>query len=378
MKKKRKAAKASLSAKRGRNRARSGIGVKRQTRRVAGTRQSKPLVEKSRVDESAAYERIFEAGVMDGERWRLSQPEHSAAPELAQAVIQRNWSRMNAGAIRSEDIARKFDIRRGKVYSEGFMEGASLSARFLPVPLSGTASAVLCATRPEHLTERVIAELNALPLKEVVFVLCRPDSSLLRLAKECRKAVIAYMPEVSNFEIGRALGTKLTDADIVLFVDGEQPADAELLARFLMSCDGKADMVLNETTSQLGLFNRRGGLHRLHEFLNVSLNRPDLKSNTIASLPFALSRKAIRTLGVQALAVPVKAHAMGILTGLKIVTGGMAKTNPDKERTASRLGDRVAAGDHAEAWHEAIAVRGERLKLVDLFRNRVVLGGKDW
>ena len=106
--------------------------------------------------------------------------------------------------------------------------------------------------------------------------------------------------------MGRALGAKLTDAENLLFVDGNHHVPAETMARFLWECDGRMDVVLNDIAPRLGMFHQRNGIHRIYEFLNVSLNRADLHVNSMAVLPFAISSDAVQRLGVEVLAVPAK------------------------------------------------------------------------
>jgi hypothetical protein len=123
----------------------------------------------------------------------------------------------------------------------------------------------------------------------------------------------------------------------------------------------------------MGSFHKRSRSSRIHEFLNVSLNRGDLRTNSLSALPFALSRHALDTLGSSALAVPVKAHALAILSGLRIGARGRAGSRAVDEGSDMDGNWRKAAGDHAEAWREAMIARGSRLQFFDSIRNRRVL-----
>ncbi|BBI35025.1 hypothetical protein KCTCHS21_44240 [Cohnella abietis] len=218
--------------------------------------------------------------------------------------------------------------------------------------------------------------MEALPLHEIVIVLANTNEEIYSLARNHKNMIIAYLPDEVNPDVGRALGAKLTGADTVLFVDGEHPVHSDILARFLWECDGRVDIALNDLTAQMGLFNRRGESERFHEFLNRSLNREDLSINCLSSLPFAVSRNALDTLGAAAFTVPIKAHALAILNGLKIGTGGSASNRNSNRLIASKQNWQIAAGDHVEAWTEAMGTRGSRLDFTDSVRNRSVLG--DW
>jgi hypothetical protein len=254
------------------------------------------------------------------------------------------------------------------------MQGAGLYASITPVPLRGTASAVVCAGNDQAALHAVLSQLEALPLHEIIVVLSAPSERMFSLVRSHSNAIIANLPGNVDPDTGRALGAKLTGADSILFVDGEQAVDADRLAGFLWECDGKADIALNDVSVHMGSFHSRGAIERFHEFLNASLERPDLKMNTLSTLPFAISRTALDTISPAALAVPAKAHAMAIINGLKIVIGGSVEKSKMPETTARNL--QRAAGDHVEAWREAMNARGSRLSFTDSVRNRSVLG--DW
>jgi hypothetical protein len=258
--------------------------------------------------------------------------------------------------------------QRGKKYAAGFMKGARIKTTISPIPLQNKAAAVVCASAGSSVLQDVLSQLKTLPLQEIVLVLCNPTDEMFSHARSYKNTVIAYLPDEVDPDVGRALGAKLTDAHTVLFVDGERAVDADLLARFLWECDGRVDIALNDLSAQMGLFHQRNNVERFHEFLNASLNRVDLKTNSMSNLPFAVSRHALNTLGPTVLAVPVKAHAIAIMSGLRIGVGGSVGSRWDKDNW------KKAAGDHVEAWKEAMNARGSRLQFADSVRNRNVLG----
>jgi len=264
-------------------------------------------------------------------------------------------------------------LQRGKRYAAGFMNGAGARVAVSPVPLHRKAAAVVYAGTDEKTILEVLSQLDALPLHEIVIVAGNPTESLFAIARGFEKALVIGLPEPVAPDIGRALGAKLTGADTVLFVDGDRVVGADLLARFLWECEGKLDVALNDLNARIGSFRQRKEIDRLNEFLNASLRREDLRINSLATLPFALSRQALNALGASALSVPAKAHAQAILKGLRIGPAGFVSSGGRLEKFDAEW--RVAAGDYAEALREAFNVRGSRMHFKDRMRNRDLLEG---
>lgn len=314
----------------------------------------------------------YTAGMSEGASWR-SGAAHDASPDRLREVAHQRWSRRFHETTRGKGAEWKIIQQRGRDYAAGFLKGARLYTPLTLVPLRNKAAAVVYVGAGATALQDVLSQLEALPLQEIVVVLCNPSEGLYSLARSHKNTVIAHMPDDVDPDVGRALGAKLTGADTVLFVDGEQAVDSNVLARFLWECDGRVDIALNDLSARMGLFHTRGRVERIHEFLNTSLNRGDLKTNSLSSLPFAISRHALDTLGSAALAVPVKAHALAIISGLKIGAGGSAVSRKVNEGTGLDVNWRKSAGDHVEALREAINARGSRLQFIDSIRNRSVL-----
>lgn len=293
-------------------------------------------------------------------------------PEEARNAAFQAWSNKYYGGKGPKGIDWKQLLGRGQKYAEGFLRSIENTSPILPVPLRNTAAAIVCATSPLQGLQGVLQELDALPLQQIIVVVYGVPNRELPGDPGHPRAHFFILPEVTDPDVGRALGAKLAAADTLLFVDGTKRVAAGVLARFLWECDGRADIALNDLSMRKIWFHQRGGIQKLQEFLNASLNRPDLKSNSLSALPYALSRNALNTLGAATLCVPAKAHAVAIMSKLRIVAGGSAGSSAQPPYNT-----RVIAGDHAEAWHTAIAMRGSRLARPDRNRNRAILGDMD-
>lgn len=350
-------------------RARKPSAAVRGSRSPAGSKRGGP------VPGAADARGWHAAGMRDAERWLGERAAEVAAPEEAKSAAHRSWSERYYAGKGPLGGGWKSLLVRGQRYAEGFLDRCGYRTPLMPVPLRRTAAAIVCATAPFRGLPRVLQELGALPLRETIVVLYGIPASRLPQDLPQSSVTVVHEPEVSDPDVGRALGANLATSDTLLFVDGAKPAEAGALARFLWECDGRADIALNDVPMRQLLFRERGGVQRLQEFLNASLNRRDLKANSLAALPYALSRRALDTIGPATLCVPAKAHAIAVLSKLRIVSGGVADASPQGANEKS-VGP-VVAGDHAEAWGAALAMRGDRLKRPDLHRNRSILGEGD-
>ncbi|MBB6736013.1 family 2 glycosyl transferase [Cohnella zeiphila] len=264
--------------------------------------------------------------------------------------------------------------KQAEAYGTAALSGAEVPGTFVPIPLQGSAAAVLAVPSDADSYPKVIDSLALLPLDETIVVAGRASEPLLEaIRRNAEGALIAHYPFPLDGDVGRALGAKLTGADTVLFVDAAASVPAETLGRFLWECDdGRLDVALPDQSSPKRLFHKRPAVQRWHELLNVTLSRPDLKMNTMAARPFALSRGALDAIGYADLAVPVKAHALALAKRLKVgVAVRMDATSPPTEGEASRL----AAGDHIEAWGALMPSKGGRLGFSDRYRDRKAVGG---
>lgn len=329
-------------------------------------------INRRRIQARNVQPRDYSAGVHEGNAWS-GDSSHNASPEKLREMIHQEWNRRFLES-NSRNASWNNVQARGKSYAAGFMQGAGKQAYLSPVPLRNKAAAVVYAGSTEIALQQVLSQLEALPLLEIVVVHGNSPDGMFTISRGYNNTIIAYFPDEVDADVGRALGAKLTDADTILFVDAEHAVDADILARFLWECDSRFDIALNDISGNMGMFHQRGEVEKFHEFLNTSLNREDLKINSLSTLPFAVSRYAFDTLGAAAFSVPVKAHAMAILKGLRIGLGGSASSRMLQRMSDSEGKWRKAAGDHVEAWREAMNERGNRLQYKDSTRNRSILG----
>ncbi|THF73354.1 glycosyltransferase family A protein [Cohnella fermenti] len=327
---------------------------------------------------TAWLQSLREEGEAFGSSWRASYPKGSA--EALRGAIQQRWQELLPSRL-SGSRAQDWQACWGgaEAFGEGASRRAGVTPAYVPLVLRGTAAAVVHVGAGSRQTRSVLQTLDCLPLHEIILVCGSIPESLLGQWRQHSRATIAHFPEGVDSGIGRALGAKLAGTDIVLFLDGDQPLGAEELARFLWECDGRLDVALNDRSRNWGSFHLRDKVDWLHEFLNVTLGRADLKANTMAELPCALSRTALDEIGTERLVVPVKAHAAAVLKGLKIGSAASVGTRPSAPAGHDSANQtRLSAGDHLEAWRSAMEARGKRLYFGDKLRNRKAVGGVVW
>ena len=248
----------------------------------------------------------------------------------------------------------------------------------LPERLS--AAAIVSVRNEESTIAEVIRELKLLPLKEIIVVINGSTDGSYPIASRIDGIVIVQFPEPLGHDVGRAVGARMTQADILLFVDGDIPIPASVLAPFLGAVHRGADLALNDITPLLGPFNRWDDVSRVKAFLNRSLGRADLGAASMTAVPHAISRRALETIGVRTLVVPPKAQAVAMRNGLRVeLCRAVDVVNRNKRRESNDGKDnpvaRMIVGDHIEALQEAMNSGGSRLGMVDAVRRRDAIGG---
>lgn len=261
-------------------------------------------------------------------------------------------------------------------YRRGYADAAGMSALWIPLPLNGSASAIVTASNEEKTLPAVVAELCKLPLQEIIVVLngCN-DGSFTAVDRDPRITRLSF-PERLGHDVGRAIGAAAASGDILLFTDGDLCVAAADLAAFLIAVDQGEDVALNDLSPYLPPFSKQDEVTRCKAFLNLALGRPDLKANSLTAVPNALSRRALRTLGNAALIVPPKAQALALARGLKAgapISVDVIRKN--RIRTSnSGTGNAVAqmiVGDHLEALGEVMKTEGVRLRFTTLGRSQL-------
>jgi glycosyltransferase involved in cell wall biosynthesis len=225
----------------------------------------------------------------------------------------------------------------------------------------------------------VIKQLRRLPLDEMVIVVNGSNDQSFHLIRNHSNATIIHYPDPIGHDVGRAIGARITNADILLFLDGDFSIPAEHVVPFIEAVGDGLDVALNNISPYIGNFSARDEVTIVKQFLNVTMGRADLQANSLTAIPHALSKKAVQSIHYTNLMVPPKALVAAIINNLRI--GCPASVNvfiPNKIRTnnigkTNRVSEMII-GDHIEALQEAMEARGARLSFKDGMRNREFAG----
>lgn len=300
----------------------------------------------------------------------------------------------SGGSIRSPDVRslndawcgfwgrRRLTRRTMRAYlanMHAFLRGYAAAAKtgkpgFVLMPTRKAVGAVVTAMNEAATLRSILAQLTRLPLSEMIVIVNGSRDESFSVARAAGATVVHY-PDALGHDVGRALGAKMTDADIVLFLDGDILIRAEQLLPFIDAVHRGADVALNDLTPFLGPMRRWDDVTVMKAFLNHCLDRADLAANSLTAVPHALSRRAILEIGTRDLMVPPCALVKAVLRGLKVTAPGSVdviaankrrQTNTGKENPVSDL----IIGDHLEAIHMLKQFRGPRIGFGDAVRNR--------
>ncbi|WNR45746.1 glycosyltransferase [Paenibacillus roseipurpureus] len=271
--------------------------------------------------------------------------------------------------------------------SKGFISGVSKVLKKEPpnwvlLPTKRTVGAIVTVSNAEGTIVQVLEQLQRLALEElIVIVHGSTDRTLERVRANAKGQVVLYRDFIGQ-DVGRAIGTKRSKSDILLFLEGNQIVAAEKLIPFIQDIEKGSDIALNNVTPYTPPFSQWDTNTVMKHFLNVSLNRTDLYVNSLADVPHAISRKALQIVDQSELMVSPKAHTHAVLAGLRITAPTSVKpaaastSSKGVKNEASREGIRSGIGDHVEALQMAMQAKGGRIDFLDIIRNREVIEGE--
>jgi len=174
-------------------------------------------------------------------------------------------------------------------------------------------------------------------------------------------------------DVGRAIGTMAAKGEIIVFIDGDFIIPAKYLRRFVMAIENGVDVALNRYVGPVWRRHVHSVILAKHA-LNVAMNAASLFGCSLTTVPHALSRKALATIGAHHLAVPPKALAIAIKHGLCVRPVTFIDVGRKNPRKRKKYGidplEHLIVGDHLEALHWFLQQTNERGIWPDLGRRR--------
>ncbi|MGO0059400.1 glycosyltransferase family 2 protein [Brevibacillus fluminis] len=222
----------------------------------------------------------------------------------------------------------------------------------------------------------VIRQARKIEPLEIIVVVNGSTDATAQIASSLGAKTVVY-PDALGNDVGRAVGAKMAQGEILLFLDGDFALPPKDLFPFCHAIATGTDIALNDLDYYLNL---RFPLHivtALKYAVNLALDRKDLGVGSMVAVPHALSRRAVDTIGWLPLLSPTMAQVKGTLAGLyvrnvhRVDVDLLNRIRPDQHFSSAGYAPAVARiiGDHVEGISQLIAERGERGGLYDGNRN---------
>lgn len=241
------------------------------------------------------------------------------------------------------------------------------------VPQLPVVSVIIPVCNEAATLEKVISQaFRVHKYTEVIVVDNGSTDESKQIAQAAGARVISY-PERLGHDVGRSLGAKEAKGSILLFVDADFIIPAKEMIPLIQAVEQGVDVALNKYNGVIS----KPEVHRVvlaKYALNAILSRSDLQGNSMTSIPHAISRKALETIGAENLAIPPLAQTIAIRSGLQIKAVHFIEVGSrNRIRTHATPGDPVGdliLGDHLEAIGWLIQTTDTRARLMDTTRDR--------
>ncbi|MDB5055786.1 MAG: glycosyl transferase family 2 [Bacilli bacterium] len=235
-------------------------------------------------------------------------------------------------------------------------------------------SVVIPVMNERRTLESVIQQVHRIHAEtEVIVVVNGSSDGSRKLAQQMGAHVIVFDFPLGH-DVGRSIGASAAKGEIILFTDGDIVIPTSQLIPFIHAVEsGKVDIALNKYLGPVKKQKVCNVVLAKHA-LNTLLSCAKLKGASLTTIPHAMNRKALESIGVENLAIPPKAQAIAACKGLNILPVQyveVGKNNP-RRRKEYRVDPlvKLIRGDHLEAIHSLIEHTGPRGFYPDLGRLR--------
>lgn len=211
------------------------------------------------------------------------------------------------------------------------------------------------------------------PRSEVIVVANGSTDGSREIAQKMGARVISFDRPLGH-DVGRSIGANAAKGQVVLFTDGDVIIPTRDLIPFVHAIAAGADMALNKYTGPTQTHHVHSVVAAKHA-LNITLLREDLTGASLTTIPHALNSRALETIGIEHLAIPPMAHAIGVLKGLNVslahyVNVGVRNRKRRKNEQGKNPLEQLIVGDHLEAMQWIMHETNRRGNHSDLTRLR--------
>ena len=176
---------------------------------------------------------------------------------------------------------------------------------------------ILYSEREQILEESIQSIWKLNPLEIIIFV-PNDRSNLYEIAKK-HKCHIVFMDKYNKHYDGYGACIKAAKGEVLLFLDGNFSLSTNEMQRFIEPIvTNQADVVLNKIDKLIEIGKCPNMDIVWRKMLNEILSRPDLKSNSILSLPYALTKEVVENIGFNYMEDIVLSHMKIVNQGWRI------------------------------------------------------------
>lgn len=240
-------------------------------------------------------------------------------------------------------------------------------------------SVIIPASNEVDTISDVIQSVKPLNPVEIIVIANGCNDGTEEVANRLGCKVIRHTELLGN-DVGRAVGAKYAIGDVLLFIDGDFAIPTSKLQLFLNPIlHDQTDIVLNNLDA---LFLKKQKPHSVtvwRQILNAMLEREELKIDSLLSVPHALTKEVVQSIGYECLVNPIVAHLRIAQSKWRISRHcAIDVITPNKFRpvehaaygTSLSQSERRMIGDHIEAVAERIVSSDTRGGYYDGNRKR--------
>lgn len=233
-------------------------------------------------------------------------------------------------------------------------------------------SIIITAYNEESTIRQTLALAMQLRPKEIIVIENGSTDGTTEICKAYRHPVRCFFyPHRLGRDIGRALGAKAAEGEVLLFLDGDLPMRPASLLPFVKTCYDGAHVALNDLNPFVASASTIDYVTMAKYYLNCLLSRRDLGICSLTAVPHAMTKRAALAIGWENLAVPPKAHAMAVFQGMKVSRAATVNVfRANKLRPDHNEVGKMILGDHIEAIHWLQACTSARVNITDAHRRR--------
>jgi glycosyltransferase involved in cell wall biosynthesis len=178
-------------------------------------------------------------------------------------------------------------------------------------------SVIIPAQNEEMTIEKVIREARKIEPMEIIVVVNGSNDNTTTIASNLGATVIKYKEPLGH-NVGRAIGALAATGDIILFMDADFAIPARDLHPFTQAVADGVDMALNDLDQYLPICFPFHNVAAFKYALNLICHRKDLGIGSLLTVPHAISRSCLESIGFETLVCPSLAQVKAVLQGYKV------------------------------------------------------------